>query len=300
MKSMAGFGGGVASLSMKTVGSDYQFTDWGGGKPVWDTSNSGTTTYALNNSNSPNSSDSTLNPSSHYGMCTDSYGRYIIITPRVYPDNANDDTKCIWIPITSSGPDVTKRIGVRIDPFNSFGGLTDTVRGKHYQAVWASSDIHEYDLPSDLKGSSSSPTGGTTYDRRPRNSPSSIGNYGSTSNDGGCHDVQNDLYYFCGRQNGNIYRLDPTNPNGGFTTLSQNGTQNVKYGISKDPSSNWFVTAYRSSGFYMHNGVQGGADSTYASISGAGSIEDVAIAWTGDLYTYTGQSDSIVRYTRTS
>ena len=69
MKSMAGFGGGVASLSMKTVGSDYQFTDWGGGKPVWDTSNSGTTTYALNNSNSPNSSDSTLNPSSHYGMC---------------------------------------------------------------------------------------------------------------------------------------------------------------------------------------------------------------------------------------
>ena len=138
-------------------------------------------------------------------------------------------------------------------------------------------------------------------------SDSSLTLPGNNRNDGGHHDGWNDLYYFAGRLNGTIYRYDPANST--WTTLTEYSTSDEKYGISKDPSSNYFVSARRQRGFNLHNGANGQLIGTY--LEGATGInqatswdsEDVIIGWTGDAYTFEagadGSSPCLQRWVRT-
>jgi len=284
----SGAGGGNAS---------GQFTDWGGDTPVWNTSY---TRYNIDNSNSPNPSDSIFNPGQHYGMCTDSWGRYMILTQRSWPESSGSngsDEGSIWIPITSSGPNLAGRFVTRLHFWNSFGGLVDTIRGSYYQARYNTSDNYKYDLPSALIGANSSPTAGSNWDLTPYDASGTL-NYNSNNNDGGCHDGWNDMYYFTGRGASTTWSYNPSNPTAGFTTINPTATQE-RYGLSKDPSSNWFVSTKRIEGWHMYNGVDGGADATYSNVSSDKDYEDVAIAWTGDLYAYKGRDLTIDRFTRT-
>ena len=259
-------------------GQDLGYVDWGGDEPVFTITNS-PTTYQLSDAHS------------HFGMCTDSWCRYVIIFPRS-SNTSGYRSHCIWIPITETGLDLTNRFYTEIDYQNSFGGLVDTVRGKLYQCKYNSVDIREYNLPTTLTGleagefstiTSGSDTdlgAGSWWSEEPP-----ANNY----NDGGHHDGWNDLYYFAGRINGTIYRYDPTNTT--WATLTEYSTSDKKYGISKDPSSNYFVSALRERGFQLHNGANGQIIDTYAesnisTTQAPFDSEDVIIGWTGDAYTF--------------
>ena len=292
MKSMSGFGGGVASLGMRGI-SDPGYTDWGGGLPVWDKTSS--TVYTIN---SP--SYSGLDISIHYGMTTDSFNRYLIFTNRF--GGTSDYT--IWVPITDTGaPDFNARFGVLPPNYNYFGALADTVRGRIYHCEYSNGNLVGQDLPSTLSGLSAgnyaSISGNTKYTLAAENAPN-LTWPGTSAVDGGYHDGWNDIYYFVGRNNTSLFSYNPNTSS--WTNHGSGSGWNAKYGICKDPSSNYFIYSRRDVGWEMFNGVNGSNITTYASgfTSFPNNAEDSIIAWNGDVYTWYAGSSTCNRWTRTA
>ena len=288
---MTGFGGGVASLSVTGI-SDPGYVDWGGGLPAWDKSSS--VTYSIN---SP--SYSGLDISSHYGMTTDSFNRYLIFTNRM---SSSDYT--IWVPITISGaPDFSARFGVMPPSNNQFGALADTVRGRIYHCEYSNGYLIGQDLPAALTGLSqgnyANVSGNTLFTLPSQNAPN-LSFPGTAPSDGGYHDGWNDIYYFVGRNDSNLHSYNPNTSS--WTNHGSGSGWNTFYGICKDPSSNYFIYSNRNVGWDMFQGYTGANISTYTSgfTSFPSNSEDSIIAWNGDVYTWYAGSGTCNRWTRTA
>lgn len=269
--------------------TDLGYTDWGGGQPAWNTSY---TTYSIN---SP--SYSGLNIGGHYGMTTDSFHRYLIFTNRF----SNSDYT-IFVPIEANGsPNFTNRFGVMPVYDNYFGACVDTVRGRIYHTPYSSgARLRGQDLPSTLTGLSAGGyaniSGNTRYTLASENAPNLDYPVGPPC-DGGYHDGWNDMYYFTDRSSARVYSY---NPNTASWTNLGTGSGNGKYGICRDPSSNYFVYARREPGWRMINGLVGADINTYSNASNTSGFEDVVITWNGDLWGWVGTGQSVYRFTRTA
>ena len=313
-------------------GADDSFVDWGGGTPVWNTQ-----TGYLRYTNINNPSMSYLDINSHYGMTTDSWNRYLIFTNRnaggVYGDRS------IWGPIvgTAGGglgsvyPDFSARFGVINLYGNYFGGMADTTRGRFYLTEYANGYIIGHDLPAVLSNlsageySTSAISGGTTYDLgNPTGWPMSGGSYtswpGTGACDGGYHDGWNDIYYFVGRDTNIIYYYNPNTSTWANTGAISSipSFSGLYHGVCKDPSSNHFVYAIRNGGFYMSNGISGSCITTYGTGGMANNgvyagnhsypsnvmpndVEDVVIAWNGDIFCWGKSSQNqLTQFQRTA
>ena len=311
------------------------FVDWGGGLPVWDTQ----TGYVVyQNISNPSMTGLDIVWNDHYGMTTDSYHRYLIFTNR----NTNSNYT-IWVPLvgTAGGgvgsvyPDFSARFGTMNAYGNYFGGLADTVRGRMYMTEYAQGYLIGQDLPSTLTNvpagaytSGSSISGGTTYTLANESGLflDSSGNRGYWSGlanqgpcDGGYHDVQNDIYYFVGRNANDVRYYDVV---AGTWHWGNNVTtvplvSGRYHGICGDPSSNYFVYSLRNQGFYMSNGINGNTITTYGTggsdsygnplgnhsyVSGTmcSSVEDVVIGWNGDIFAWCSGSQQLYQFTRTA
>lgn len=287
MPILSSFGGGsIRGFAARQAIGGPGFIDWGTGAP----------TFAASSSYTVSEVDG------HFGMHTDSFGRYVIIQSRGYNSNGGPPYYNIYIPIIEGGLDLANRFRVYYpnpEPEeNSFGGLTDTIRGLHWHHKYGDAQQTAWQLPAALTGLSAGVTPSISGDQT-LTATSFITSINIGNNDGGHHDGYNDVYYYAGRNDPELgYRAAGTSGtlDGTISLQGRNA-----YGVTKDPSSGYFLFAYRAQGFDMLS-PGGGVDLTYASSSQFSSVEDVVVGWTGDAYLLQsgpdGTSPSLQRFRR--